>query len=295
MFGYVLPSREKLTEEERAGFQSMYCGLCHTLREKYGFAASLILNYDLTYLAVLLSDGEEEQTACRRCVAHPCKGRCAAKRTTALEKAAACSVILAYWQIMDGIHDSRGWKRLKYRAAERVLRGAYRKAAEDRPTFDEATRLQLIKLDELEKNGCTTLDEPADAFAELLAGVAAELDDPVRQRVYREMLYHMGRWIYLVDAADDLEKDYKSGSFNPLIPRYGLTEGKLTDEAKQDFAMTLDRSVRSMAAAFELWDFGCWTALLRSTFYEGLYQVGHAVLAGEFRRAKRSKNKEGNI
>ena len=80
-----------------------------------------------------------------------------------------------------------------------------------------------------------------------------------------------------------------------MIPRYGLTEGKLTDEAKQDFAMTLDRSVRSMAAAFELWDFGCWTALLRSTFYEGLYQVGHAVLAGEFRRAKRSKNKEGNI
>lgn len=297
MFGYVLPSREKLTEEERAGFQSMYCGLCHTLRESYGFAASLILNYDLTYLAVLLSDGEAGETSCRRCVAHPCKGRCAAKKTAALEKAAACSVILAYWQVMDGVYDSRGWKRLKYRAAEIALRRAYRKAAKDRPVFDEATRLQLKKLGELEKNGCTTLDEPADAFAELLAGVAAELENPMQQRIYREMLYHMGRWIYLVDAADDLEKDYKSGSFNPLIPRYGLTEGKLTEEAKRDFAMTLDRSVQSMAAAFELWDFGCYTPLLRSTFYEGLYQVGYAVLAGEFRRMKPGKRKhtEGSI
>ena len=297
MFGYVLPSREKLTEEERNSFQSMYCGLCHTLRENYGFAASMILNYDLTYLAVLLSDGEKGESSCRRCAAHPCKGRCAAKKTAALEKAAGCSVILAYWQIMDGIHDSRGWKKLKYCAAERGLRGAYRKAAKDHPDFDEATCRQLEKLDELEKSGCATLDEPADAFAELLAGVAMELENPIQQRVYREMLYHMGRWIYLVDAADDLEKDYKNGSFNPLIPRYELTEGKLTEEAKRDFAMTLDRSVQSMAAAFELWDFGCHAALLRSTFYEGLYQVGHAVLAGEFRRAKRGKSKhtEDNI
>ena len=115
MFGYVLPSRDKLTEEEQAGFQAMYCGLCHTLRERYGFAASMILNYDLTFLAVLLSEGSEPEVRCRRCAAHPCKGRCAAKRTTALEKAAACSVILAYWQIQDGIADSRGWKGLKYR------------------------------------------------------------------------------------------------------------------------------------------------------------------------------------
>ena len=295
MFGYVLPSRQKLTEEERAGFQAVYCGLCHTLRERYGFAASMILNYDLTFLAVLLSDGEEGETSCRRCVAHPCKGRCAAKKTAALEKAAGCSVILAYWQVMDGIHDSRGWKGLKYRGAEIFLRKAYRKAAADHPTFDQATRTQLARLEELEENGCTTLDEPADVFAQLLAGVSAELDDPVQPRIYREMLYHMGRGIYLVDAADDLAKDYKNGNFNPLIPRYGLTEGKLTEEAKKDFAMTLDRSVQSMAAAFELWDFGCWTALLRSTFYEGLYHVGYAVLAGEFHRAKRVKHTGDNI
>ncbi len=292
MFGYVLPSREKLTEEEQAAFQSVYCGLCHTLREEYGFAASMILNYDLTFLAVLLSSGEEPKSRCRRCAAHPCKGRCAAEKTAALKKAAACSVILAYWQIRDGLSDSRGWKKIKYRLAELALRRAYAMAAQDCPVFDRETRAQLSRLAELERAGCDTLDEPADAFAVLLAGVSEELDDPMQRRIYRQLLYHMGRWIYLVDAADDLKKDFESGNYNPLIRRYGLTEATLDGETKQAFAATLDTSVRQMAAAFELWDFGCWTALLRSTFYEGLYQVGSAVLAGTFHSVKRNSTEE---
>ena len=121
MFGYVLPSRDRLTEEELAGFQSMYCGLCHTLREEYGFAASLILNYDLTFLAVLLSPGDMPQSRCRRCAVHPCKGRCAAEKTDALKKAAACSVILAYWQVRDGLADSRGWKKSGFRKQRRHM------------------------------------------------------------------------------------------------------------------------------------------------------------------------------
>ena len=92
----------------------------------------------------------------------------------------------------------------------------------------------------------------------------------------------------MVDAADDLKKDFENGNYNPLIGRYDLTEGVLDEEQKAAFAATLDHSVRQMAAAFELWDFGCWTALLRSTFYEGLYQVGGAVLAGTFHREKRN-------
>ena len=290
MFGYVLPSRERLSGEEQAAFQAMYCGLCHALREEYGFAASLILNYDLTFLAVLLSPGETPAVRCRRCAAHPCKGRCAAEKTAALRKAAACSVILAYWQLRDGAADSGGLKGLKSRLAARFLRRAYRKAAADCPAFDEATRRQLAVLGELERSRCETLDEPADAFALLLAGVAEELEDERQRRVYRQLLYHMGRWIYLVDAADDLKKDCESGNYNPLLLRYGLTEGKLTEETKAAFAATLDQSVRQMAAAFELWDFGCWTALLRSTFYEGLYRVGSAVLAGTFHKRTRGSD-----
>ena len=290
MFGYVLPSRERLTGEEEKDFQSVYCGLCRTLKAHYGFAASCILNYDFTFLAILLTREEELQKCHRRCIAHPCKGCDAAKETTAMAKAAACSVILAWWQLQDKVADEKGIKRLKARCAAWLLRRAYRKAAQDAPAFNERTRAQLAELAVLEKTGCPTLDEPADAFARLLAAVAEELSEETERRIFRELLYHMGRWIYLVDAADDLAEDFRSGSYNPLIRRYSLTEPRLPEEIKKEFSFTLDLSVRAMAAAFELFDFGVWTALLRSTFYEGMYRVGNAVLAGTFRGTKDKKH-----
>ena len=290
MFGYVLPSRERLTEEEQKDFQSVYCGLCRTLKRHYSFAAACILNYDFTFLAILLTR-EEELTKChRRCIAHPCKGCDAAQETAAMAKAAACSVILAWWQLRDKIADEKGMKRLKARLASLLLRRAYKKAAQDAPDFDARTREQLQKLAALEKARCSTLDESADAFAELLAAVAEELSTERERRIFRELFYHMGRWIYLVDAADDLAEDLKSGSYNPLIYRYDLREPKLSEETKREFSLTLDLSVRAMAAAFELFDFGTWTSLLRSTFYEGMYRVGNAVLAGTFRGTKEKKH-----
>ena len=106
------------------------------------------------------------------------------------------------------------------------------------------------------------------------------------------MLYHLGRWIYLADAADDLKKDGKSGSYNPVALRFSLEQGKLTEESRLELASTMDRSVEMMAAAFELLDFGQWTGIIRSVVYEGLYAVGNAVLSGTFRRRPKRERKK---
>ena len=291
MFGYVLPARARLSDAEWGRFQSIYCGLCRTLKTEYGAAAELILNYDLTFLAILLSAPEAPAVRCRKCAAHPCRGCSAAEETEALRTAAAYSVILAWWQLRDGVADSGFFRGLRYRLAAFALRRAYRKAAARRPEFDAGTRAQLTRLDALERSGCRTLDEPADAFASLLAGAADGIGEERRRRVLREILYHLGRWIYLVDAADDLKKDLRTGSYNPLALRYALRDGKLEGEARKAFSETLDHSVRQLAAAFELWDFGCWQPVLQSTFYAGLYQVGNAVLAGTFQKPKRRTKK----
>ena len=104
----------------------------------------------------------------------------------------------------------------------------------------------------------------------------------MKRRVLEQLLYHLGRWIYLVDAADDLAEDFASGSYNPLIRRYGLEQGALTEEAREGLAVSLDHSIRLMAAAYELWDFGVWNPIIRATVYEGLFLVGKAVLDGTF-------------
>lgn len=118
------------------------------------------------------------------------------------------------------------------------------------------------------------MDRAADSFAVLLSSAAEELTDPVRKRIMEQLLYHLGRWIYLIDGADDLKKDAESGNYNPVALRYGLTDGTWTPESRRDFATTLDHSIHQMATAFELWDFGVWTPVLQSTFTEDCFRWG---------------------
>ena len=292
MFGYVRPAAQRLTEEQQQRYEGAYCGLCHTLGRRYGLAGRMILNYDLTFLAMLLSEGTAERCT-KRCLIHPVKGRPCACGGSAFELAADMSIILTWWQIQDGIADHGFFGGLKYRAASLLLRRAYRKARALRPAFDESTRRHLEKLSALEKEHCPSLDTAADTFARLLADAAHEVAQPVKRRVLEQMLYHLGRWVYLVDAADDLKKDVKTGSYNPLPLRYALPGDTLTDTARQALAQTLDSSIRAMAAAFELWDFGDYGPVIESTVYEGLYAVGTSVLEGTFRRETRVLQKKG--
>lgn len=290
MFGYVRPP--ELPPEELERFRRMYCGLCHALGKKYGQAARMILNYDLTYLAILLSPREEGPAAHRRCVPHPLHGRDYLEMDPALEMAADESVILAYWQARDGVADHGRVRGLPYRAVSGALEGAYRQAAQARPAFDRAVRRQLELLGELEREGCPSMDRAADTFAALLDSAAAEVDEPIRRRVLEQLLYHLGRWVYLVDAADDLGRDLSCGGYNPVALRFGMKSPVWRPEDRREFAATLDHSIHMMATAFELWDFGVWRPILESTIYTGLFQVGRAVLDGTFRAVRRGAERK---
>ena len=135
MFGYVQPPQD-LPREELDRFRRVYCGLCHTLGRRYGQAARFILNYDFTYLAILLSEPGEGTAESGRCYVSPVKKRPFLEPTPALELAADESVILAYWQLRDGVADHDWLHGLKYRSLSKVLEPAYRKAAALRPAFD---------------------------------------------------------------------------------------------------------------------------------------------------------------
>ena len=292
MFGYVRPAADRLTQEQTDLFRSAYCGLCRTLGRRYGLPARMILNYDLAFLAILLAGGSGFSCARHRCPVHPIRGCPCGEENPALDAAADLSVILTWWQLRDGVEDHAWASGLKYRTGARLLETAYKRAAALRPEFDQAVCRQLQLLSALEQAKDPSMDRAADSFAVLLSSAAEELTDPVRKRIMEQILYHLGRWIYLIDGADDLKKDAESGNYNPVALRYGLTDGTWTPESRRDFATTLDHSIHQMAAAFELWDFGVWTPVLQSTFYGGLFQVGKAVLDGSFHRPSRKNIRE---
>lgn len=282
MFGYVRPYCPELKCKDYDLYRATYCGLCRCLRRRYGLTASLLLNFDFAFLALLLWEPEERFAPCRgRCHVNPLRTLPMCPDSEALELAAGESVILAWWKLRDTVRDEGFWKGLPARALSWLLRPAYKKAARRCPGFDGTVRGCLEELSALERENCPSLDRTADAFARLLQSAAPREGE--RGRVLFQLLYHLGRWIYLADARDDLEEDKLAGRYNPAAARYG-PEGD--DGAMR---MTMDLSLEQVGAALQLGDFGCRRPLLENIVYLGLPLVEQAVFDGTWREIKKQK------
>ena len=198
MFGYVRPWRDELKVRQNRDYEALYCGVCHALGKRHGFLARMFLNYDFTFLAMLL-DGAKPEPASRRC---PARLWCRKKNcvlSDGVDAAADAGTILSYWKLRDTVDDSGFWKGLTARLLSRMLRRGYRKAAAARPDFDGQVRQCLTELQALEGEKCPSIDRTADTFARLLTAAAPPSGDRARDRAMEQLLYHIGRWIYLVE------------------------------------------------------------------------------------------------
>lgn len=282
MFGYVRPLQPELKCKDFDLYKATYCGLCRTLRQRYGLVAPMLLNFDFTFLALLLWQPEDRFVPCRgRCHANPLVKKPMCPGSPALERAADESIVLAWWKLRDSVQDDGLWGGMPARALSVLLRPAYRKAARRCPGFDRVVRSSLEELAVLERDGCPSLDRTADTFARLLQAAAPAEGE--RGRVLGQLLYHLGRWIYLADARDDLAEDQRAGRYNPVAARYG-PEGD--DRA---LALTMENSLERMGAALQLGDFGCRRAVLENIVYLGLPLVQRAVFDGSWAQIKKQK------
>lgn len=282
MFGYVRPFRPELKCKDFDLYRATYCGLCRCLRRRYGLIAPMFLNFDFTFLALLLWEPEESFAPCRgRCHANPLRRLPMCQDSPALELAADESVILAWWKLRDSVEDEGFWSGMGARGLPGLLGPAYRKAARRRPEFDGTVRACLEELSVLEKENCPSLDKTADTFARLLQSAAP--GEGERGRVLSQLLYHLGRWIYLADARDDLEEDKLAGRYNPVSARYG-SEG---DDCA--LGLTMDQSLALIGAALQLGEFGCRRPILENITYLGLPLVKKAVFDGSWKEIKKQK------
>ena len=285
MFGYVRPVFSELSQEQKDAYQSVYCGLCHAMGERHGWLARFTLNYDFTLLALLhYGSGISEATVCRRCPAHPFRGKRTCLCGDALEAAADESMILTWHKLSDDVADRGLVGGIPYRILRWLFRKGYRCAVEARPEFDAAVSREMKRLAQLERERSPQLDRTADTFAKILSAAAGNCEESQR-RGMEQVLYHLGRWIYLADAWDDLREDRKAGRYNPLDARFA---GKALEE--RDYVeTTMTHSVRLICSAFQLMEFGAWTPIVENVFYRGLPTVQRAVLDGRWRELRKAK------
>ena len=284
MFGYVLPLRGELKVRELEAYQGLYCGLCHTLGRRYGFLARWLLNYDFTFLAMVLAPAEERpELQRRRCVACPVRGKRVCTPGGHLDLAADESVILTYWKLRDTVEDSSFFKGMAARILSLFLRPAYRRASERCPGFAQQTIGCLKELRALEAANAPSMDRVADTFARVLQAAAPSTGAEARDRALAQILYHVGRWIYLVDAWDDLEEDRREGGYNPYLARF--PDGP--EGHDEEVRTTLRHSLNLAVSACNLTDFGPWNGLIFNTLCLGLPMVEEAVFTGTWQQLKK--------
>ncbi len=276
MFGYIQPFTPQLRVCELDQWKSAYCGLCNALAKRYGHISRYLVNYDLTFLALLLS-GVEGGAAIEhgRCPYSPWKKRLVCETTPAFLYAADICLMLAWWRLRDMSADSRFPKSSAYKVAELTFTGKYRRSAIRLPEYDKTAAESMAKLAKIEQESVAAIDPGADVFASMLAR-ASDAARPEHRRSLETLLYHVGRWIYIIDACDDLERDARDGNYNPVGRRFDCTS--LGEAERREAAQTLEYSAAMAASAFELLDCGTCTGLLGNILYLGMPAMADKVL-----------------
>ncbi len=220
MFGYVVAAKDGLTDEQFRRYRACYCGLCHALRDRFGQACRMTLNYDMTFLILLLSSlyEPEEQSGESRCAAHPAKAQ-AFWKNEITDYAADMNVALSYYKLMDDARDDGS--RLKESTA-RLLEKGYAQIKERWPEQCAAIESELSALSRLEEQNDPVPDRGAACFGRLMAAVFRWKEDRWTPYVC-ETAFWLGELIYLEDAAVDMEKDVRRGRYNPLCAMWGET------------------------------------------------------------------------
>ncbi|MDR2421387.1 MAG: DUF5685 family protein [Oscillospiraceae bacterium] len=278
MFGYIRPLAPELRVRELEMFRALYCGVCHALGRRGGLAARCVLSYDFVFLAALLwPEGEGVRVAKRRCPASLRKKRCCVNVNAATEAAAAYGIILAYHKLRDDERDEGHLRAAAARTAVFCLGGAYRRAALEFSDFDGAARDRLEALAEAEASDDAPLDAVADRFAGLLECIARSGQDEATRRARGSLLYHIGRWLYLMDARDDLAEDDRKRRPNVLRARGG-GDGELR--------LTAAHSLNLAISAFELLPESPWSDILRNILCLGLPEEQERVFSGGRKRRR---------
>lgn len=222
MFGYVTPLKPELKIREYNQFKSYYCGVCFAIKELYGNLPRMTLNYDMTFLALLL-DGlikEDLNIELKRCMAHPAKKKPVLLNNTAINYAASMNVSLVYYKLLDDVNDDNS---LKSKFSLTFMKPYYKNFPSSIVEINSVIEENLKNLTRLENTkDFKYIDEICDPFS-IIVGVILEKfpyefkDDSkeLRDELYR-FGYSLGKWIYLMDALDDLEEDMKDNKFNPI-------------------------------------------------------------------------------
>lgn len=277
MFGYIVVHKPEMKFREFDMYQSYYCGLCKSLKDRYGKRGQMTLSYDMTFLALLLTSLYEAETVSgyRRCVAHPVEKHLY-RQNEFTDYAADMNLLLSYEKCLDDWNDER---KMKKRLMAALLKSKNKKVYERHSGKVDRICEYMDKIHELEEEESRNIDEVAGAFGEIMAEIFAYRQDEWEETL-RRMGFFFGKFIYLMDAYEDIEADLKEGTYNPFK---GIYERPDFEEQAEPVLLMM---MAECSKAFERLPIVENTEILRNILYAGVWSRYDQV------KQKRKEQKE---
>ncbi len=214
MFGYVNINKDELKVKDFERYRAYYCGLCHELKRLYGIPGQITLSYDMTFLVIFLTGLYESvpKEYKKICNAHPLR-----KHTLLLnefsEYAASMNILLSYNNLRDDWKDD---KKISSAINMAALKRQYGKICSMYERQAEAVETYMKHLSICENSGEKNLDTAAGLTGSMLSEIFVYREDCWSQSI-RKMAFFLGKFIYMMDAYEDVYKDKKTGNYNPLV------------------------------------------------------------------------------
>ena len=264
MFGYINADLRQLSETDKTKYQQFYCGLCHSLGEVAGLKGQILLNYDLCFLAILLQSLYEPEITSNkhRCIIHPFRQR-DFYRSEAIKYAADMDILLSYHSLMDHYLDDNS-KIAKL--AANSIKSKYEAIKLQYPRQAAAVENYISSLTASELDGETNIDKVSSYTGEMLGTLLNWKEDSWGKTLHC-MGFHMGKFIYILDAYEDLKKDEKRGRYNPL----SYMKNESPKEYETFVRINLTSLMAECAKSFERLPIVENADILRNIIYSGVW------------------------
>lgn len=282
MFGYVLPVKEELRRQDYVLYRAFYCGLCADIGRDYGQRPRFTVNYDVTFLSLLVHDimGQDVEFSEERCAGNPFRKKVMIRGNELLSRVSAANILLSYYKLCDDVIDGGG---VKKRVARSALKRAYQKAKAALPEADGIIGERYEALRALERAGETSVDRAADPFSTMLRDIVKVITMQKADDNALALCYNIGKFVYLLDALDDIDEDHRSGNYNPFLAAYGDFEGRKAFFAAHegDIGFMLNTTVNRAIESFNRMSFTQSYTLLCNIVHKGLRAKAREVLESD--------------
>lgn len=268
MFGYIIINKAEMKFREFDVYHSFYCGICRDLKRKYGAWGQIALSYDMTFLAMLLTGLYEPETkagSCK-CIAHPFEKH-ETRNNIYTEYAADMNALFAWYKCRDDWQDERKFWKLVY---GRILEGKSGKLKKDYGEKIKKIGLLMEKFTEAEQTEEADIDTLAGLFGQVMAQIVTPREDEWTENL-QTFGFFLGKFIYLCDAYEDVERDIKKGTFNPLKSKYGRPD--FEEECRSILMMMMSECCREFEKLPILEN----VEILRNILYSGVWGRYEAV------------------